>query len=179
MTEAKQDLTVTRPGARAARHRNGKKAALTPRLSKLVAQVSRITQHTFNAAASSVFLLDKADGELVFKFASGQVGHQLKGARLGKQYGIAGWVTHNGEPLLVNDVKRDRRFDEIVDTVTGFKTKSVMCAPLVAGRKVIGVIEVLNKLDGTGFGEGDLETLVSIAYLTSLSIDNARAAKAR
>ncbi len=142
----------------------------------MVDQVTQITRHTFHAAAASVLLLDKKDGDLIFEVARGQVGKQLKGARIGTQYGIAGWVARHGKPLLVNDVSQDWRFDEIVDTVTGFATKAVMCTPLVLRGKVIGVIEVMNKLDGSGFNDSDLETLATLASMAALTIKKARGA---
>lgn len=74
------------------------------------------------------------------------------------------------KPLIVNDVSKDLRFDKTVDTVTGFVTRSVMCAPLVEGGRVTGVIEVVNKMDGTDFNDNDLKGLVSIAYVAALPI---------
>lgn len=43
-----------------------------------------------------------------------------------------------------------------VDTETGFVTKSILCMPIknVAG-KVIGVIQLVNKLDNTNFNKND------------------------
>ncbi len=147
-----------------------KKVASSKRLSEMVEQVTEIARRMFNASGSSVLLLDKEDSDLIFKVATGKVEKQLRGARISTQRGIASWVARHGEPLIVNDVGKDGRFDRIVDTVTGFITRSVMCAPLVEHGKVVGVIEVVNKLDGTGFRDNDLETLTSIAHVAVLPI---------
>ncbi len=145
-------------------------AALSERLSEMVEQVTEIARRMFNASGSSVLLLDKQDSDLIFKVATGKVGKQLRGLRVSTQRGIAGWVARHGEPLIVNDVSKDSRFDKIVDRATGFITKSVMCAPLVENGKVVGVIEVVNKLEGTDFSDNDLEALASIARVAVLPI---------
>ncbi len=147
-----------------------KKAASSKRLSEMVEQVTGIARRMFNAAGSSLLLLDKEGSELIFKVATGKVEKQLRGARISTRRGIASWVARHGEPLIVNAVGKDGRFDRIVDTVTGFITRSVMCAPLVEQGKVVGVIEVVNKLDGTDFNDDDLEALVSIAHVAVLPI---------
>lgn len=146
------------------------KAAPSERLSEMVMQVTEIARRVFNASGSSVLLVDKQESGLIFKVATGKVGKQLRGRRVSTQRGIAGWVACNGQPLIVNDVSRDPRFNRSADTVTGFITKSVMCAPLVDSGEVVGVIEVVNKVDGTGFGDNDLEILVLIARVAVLPI---------
>ncbi len=151
-----------------------KKVASLQQLSELIEQVTQMVQQALGASASSVLLLSKEDRELVFEVAGGQVGKQLKQARISAESGIAGWVASHGEPLIVNDVSKDQRFDRVVDTVTGFVTKSIICVPMVVGGRMIGVIEVLNKLDGDGFGEHDLETLTAVAPTSAMAIDNAR-----
>ncbi|MDO8568316.1 MAG: GAF domain-containing protein [Dehalococcoidales bacterium] len=140
------------------------------RLAEIVAQVTEIARRVFNASGSSVLLLDDRHSDLIVRVATGNVGKQLKGRTISTQRGIAGWVARNGEPLIVNDASQDPRFDNTVDRGTGFITKSVMCAPLVDKGKVIGVFEVVNKADGAGFTDNDLETLVSIARVAVLPI---------
>ena len=152
----------------------GKKVGSVSQLTQLVEQVTQMTQRTLNASASSVRLLDDQERELLFEVAEGQARRQLRQARLSAQCGIAGWVARHGEPLIVNDVSKDKRFDKGVDATTGFVTKSIMCAPLVVHRKIIGVIEVLNKVDGSDFSGQDLEVLVSVAATAAMAIENTK-----
>jgi len=148
-------------------------AASSQQLSQLIKQITLMTQCTLNASASSVLLVDK-DGDLIFEVADGQVGKQLRRTKLGAQPGVAGWVASHGKAVVVNDVNQDQRFSTLIDTVTGFNTKSIICAPLVVHERVIGVIEVLNKLDGTNFSDHDLETLMSVAATVAMNINNTR-----
>ncbi len=152
----------------------GRKAGSASEVSRLIDEVVPMTKQALKAAASSVLLLDEENQELYFEFADGDVGDALKTIRIGLDSGIAGWVVRNGEPLIVNDVTSDQRFYPKVDQQTGFVTKSIMCAPLAVHGRVIGVIEVLNKQDGSGFDSEDLETLASVASTAAMAIENAR-----
>ena len=151
-----------------------KKVGSISHLSRMVRQVTQMTQHTLNASASSVLLLDDKERELIFEVAEGQAGKVLKQIRIDAQSGIAGWVARNGKPLIVNDVSKDPRFSGGVDELTDFSTKSIICAPLLIQNKVIGVIEVLNKVDGSDFSEQDLDTLVSVASTAAMGLENAK-----
>lgn len=143
-------------------------------LSQLVKQVTQMTQQSLKASASSVLLFDDNRQDLYFEVAEGEAGKPLKQVRVSSQSGIAGWVARHGKPLVVNDVTKDRRFNKRVDDATGFVTRSIMCVPLVVQRDTIGVLEVLNKTDGSTFTEEDLATLVSVASTAAMAIANAR-----
>jgi len=152
----------------------GRKVGSVSQLTRLVGEMTRMTQRTLNASASSVLLLDDQTQELFFEVAEGQAGKRLRRIRLSDQSGIAGWVVHHCKPLIVNDVGKDRRFNRGIDEMTGFATKSIICVPLIVHSKITGVIEVLNKVDGSGFTDQDLETLISVASTAAVSIENVR-----
>jgi len=152
----------------------GKKVGSVSRLTGLLEQITQMTQHTFRASASSVLLLDEGNDELYFDVAEGEAGNTLKRIRLDSRSGIAGWVAHHRRPLIVNDVARDKRFNKQVDDTTGFVTRSIICVPLVVHRKTMGVLEVLNKVDGSDFDEEDLETLTAVASTAVMAIENTR-----
>ena len=152
----------------------GKKVGSASQMSRLIARIIQMTQRTLSASASSVLLFGDNEQELYFDIAAGPAGKALRQVRLNTQSGIAGWVARNGRPLLVNDVTTDQRFDKAADEITGFVTRSIICAPLVVHRKIIGVIEVLNKLNGSDFSEQDLEALVSVASTAAMAIENTR-----
>ena len=70
----------------------GKRVGSASQMSRLVEQITRMTQHSLNASASSILLLDDQKQELVFEVAEGEAGKHLKRIRLSDQSGIAGWV---------------------------------------------------------------------------------------
>lgn len=143
-------------------------------MDQILSQVIKMTELTLNAEAASVLLFRNNDQELYFEAASGPVGRTLRQIRLNTQYGIAGQVARTGKPLIVNDVARSKNFHKMIDDTTGFATQSLVCAPLSINKKILGVIEVLNKRDGTPFGEHDLEAVVSVACTVALAIENTR-----
>jgi len=179
-TEYREKQILTRPGDSQYEARLnllnkiGDKVGSVSDLSKLVAQIVKMTQRVIDASASSVLLLDDRGDELVFDFVSGGAENTLRHSRISTQSGIAGWVVRNSKPLIVNDVSRDKRFNKQIDKATGFVTRSIMCAPMIVQRKVIGVLEALNKNDGTDFTVQNLETLLSVASTAAMAIENLR-----
>ncbi|MGD1117916.1 MAG: HD domain-containing phosphohydrolase [Dehalococcoidales bacterium] len=144
------------------------------RIPQMLEQVIKMTQQTLNAAAASILLFRDNNQELYFEAASGPVGKALHQVKLDAQYGIAGQVARTGKPLIVNDVNRSVNFHKMIDDTTGFTTRSLVCAPLTVNHQILGVMEVLNKRDGTTFGEQDLEALVSVATMTAMAIESSR-----
>jgi putative nucleotidyltransferase with HDIG domain len=151
-----------------------KKVGSVTRMTQMLEQVIKMTQQTLGASAASILLFRDNDQELYFEVASGPVGKALRQVKLNTQYGIAGQVARTGKPLIVNDVSRSANFHKMIDDTTGFNTKSLVCAPLSVHRKILGVIEVLNKNDGSEFGEQDLEAVVSVATTAAMAIENTR-----
>ncbi len=122
----------------------------------------------------SMLLVDEATGDLTFEIAVSPAADRLKGIRLNKGEGIAGWVALHGEPLLIPNVEDDRRFASKVDEAVAFTTRSIACVPLKSKNRVLGVIELVNSLDDTRFSEADLKILSTIADYAAIAIENAR-----
>jgi two-component system NtrC family sensor kinase len=87
--------------------------------------------------------------------------------------GIVGQAVQRGQPLIVNDVEADPHFYSEFDQVTGFVTRSVLCVPLRMRDQVIGVIELINKINGL-FDERDLELVSSMAAAVAVAMENGR-----
>ena len=86
--------------------------------------------------------------------------------------GIAGWVGEHGRTVNIKDAYKDARFDPSFDQKTGFRTRSVLCAPLRDSKqRIIGVIQVLNK-QGSYFTPGDEDLLSAIASQAAIAIHN-------
>jgi class 3 adenylate cyclase/putative methionine-R-sulfoxide reductase with GAF domain len=93
--------------------------------------------------------------------------------RLNMGQGIAGNVAARGEAVIVNDTGASPHFFRGIDDATGFRTRTVLCVPMISQSRVIGVIEVLNKVDGR-FNENDRELLQAIAASVCIAIENSR-----
>lgn len=97
----------------------------------------------------------------------------LKKIRLALGQGISGAVASRGEAIVENHAPGSSHFYPQIDEMTGFKTRSVLCVPMISQGRVIGVIEVMNKREGD-FTDGDKDILQSIATSVSIALDNAR-----
>jgi GAF domain-containing protein len=124
-----------------------------------------------DAADGSLLLVDHDTDELVFAVVKGTLQSKLRGYRISKATGVAGWVATHAEPLIVDRPWLDDRFYARVDETFGFKTISLICAPLLSQEKVIGVIEVLNKFSQQAFNEIDLDLLTILAHIAAEAIE--------
>jgi len=144
-------------------------------LEELMNLVMEKAQTVMNAEASSVMLLNEENGMLECKIALGSVQEKLKNTiQLKVGQGIAGWVAQHGEAVIVPDVDHDSRFYSNIDHSTGFKTRSILAAPLKAKDKVIGVAEVINRRDAQPFTEDNLAIFTTFCRQVALAIENAK-----
>ena len=146
----------------------------TLELDALVRLVMEKAQSVMKAAASSVMLLNDEGDSLECTVALGEVGEQVKKIQLKIGEGIAGWVALHGKPQIIPDVSNDSRFSSKTDSSTGFQTKSILAAPLMVKDKVIGVAEVINRLDGKPFDSDDLELFSTFCRQVAMAIENTR-----
>lgn len=124
--------------------------------------------------AWSLLLIDEETNELYFESSVSPVSERLKEIRLQMGEGIAGWVALHGEPLLIEDVKKDKRFACHVDKAVAFITRSIVCVPLKIRGRILGVIQLINSLDEVQFNDADLKIICAIADYAAIAIDNAR-----
>jgi GAF domain-containing protein len=60
--------------------------------------------------------------------------------------GIAGFVASTGQALNIPDAYLDARFNSTIDQITGYKTKSILCLPILnENGQCIAVAEAINK----------------------------------
>ncbi len=122
----------------------------------------------------SLLLVDEKTNDLNFEIVVGEGAERIKDIRLKMGEGIAGWVAKEGTPLLVPDAQKDPRFAKKVDDASRFITKSVICVPLISKGKILGVIELINKVEEGQFKYEDLIILRTIADYTAIAIENAK-----
>jgi diguanylate cyclase (GGDEF)-like protein len=143
---------------------------LEPR--KLIETIMARIQQLIPSEAWSMLMVDEARQELTFELALGEKGKDVSAFRVKIGEGIAGWVAKTGKPTIVNDVARDPRFAGKFDSQTQFRTRSILCAPLISRGRTIGVVEIINKLDGK-FSKADLEVLLTLVEPCAIAIENA------
>jgi len=125
--------------------------------------------------ACSLFLLDNETGDLVFQVAIGEAEEKLKELyRVPKGTGIAGWVAEHGQSLCIDDAYADSRFNSYFDKQTGFQSRNLLCSPIFYRKTCIGACQVINRRNGA-FSKDDLHLLESLAQMSAVAIENARA----
>jgi len=124
------------------------------------------------ADRATLYLLDEASAELVSRVV---VGQQVRSIRIKVGHGIAGFVAQSGRPVRLRDAYGDPRFEREWDVLTGYRTASMLAAPLKnhLGR-TIGVIQVLNKQSSDEFTEADEAMVTALCTQAAVAIDNSR-----
>ena len=139
------------------------------KLDVLLDKIMSITTIVLEADRSTLFLYDAATHELWSKVAEG-----TSEIRIPAGAGIAGSVFTNGETINIRDAYSDSRFNPAVDKATGYRTRSILCMPVITNEgKTIGVTQVLNKMGGP-FGPRDEKRLMALGAQAAISLENAR-----
>lgn len=127
------------------------------------------------ASDGSLILTDEETDELVFAVVHGKARERLTGFRMPIGEGIAGWVAENRTPTVVTDVQNDSRFSPRVDNTFDFQTRSLACVPMLDDRRVLGVIEAVNKHYDREFTRYDEDLLRVVGQLATVAILRAEA----
>ena len=102
-------------------------------------------------------------------------GGALREIRLALGEGLAGHCARTQRAVNVKDAHRDPRFNDAIDRVTGVRTRAVLCVPMRDRRgRLLGVVQVLNKRDGTYFTLDDELMLGSVAISIGILVENFR-----
>ena len=151
----------------------GQKFSSSLHLSEILAAVLEEVRQMLGAAACSIWLTDPKTDELFCKQATGASSEAVLGWRLKPREGIAGWVVHSGQSLIVKDTRAEKRHFKEVDRKTGTEIRCILGVPLRIRKRVIGVIEVLDtKVDS--FSKSDIALMESLAGSAGIAMENAR-----
>lgn len=135
-----------------------------------------IVQHTLGvmeAERTSIFLYDEERQELWSKIAQ-ELG-PLREIRFPIGVGIAGAVAQSRQSVNLADAYLDPRFNPEFDRQTGYRTRALLCLPLLSSNgTLIGVIQVLNKKDGGIFDERDESLLAAFGAHAAVALERAQ-----
>ncbi len=146
-------------------------------LDNLLKEIMTTTKEILNSEACSLLLVNKETEELYF-YATDDTGMNLNEIFLKKGQGIAGHVVESGKPVIVNNAQEDPHFFIGVDNTTGFVTKSMICVPMSIGDRILGAVEILNKLEGE-YNQHDLRLLELVSIQSALAIEYTRSNEKR
>lgn len=152
----------------------GRSLTSTLELRPLLGRILKSATEILNCEAGSLFLVDEQTGELVFEVVIGPVASNLTGRRLPPGTGLVGEAVENGRAIIANDAKRRKEWSDKPDMQTGFDTQDILVVPMQVQDRIIGAIEVINKVSGAPFDAGDQELLTTFSSQATIAIENAR-----
>lgn len=142
-------------------------------LDDLLARIVNQLVETIDAERGTLYLVDEETNELYSRVLLEDTG-ALKEIRLQVGEGIAGQVAKTGRVLNIKNAYTDPNFQSVFDNLTGFKSQSMLAAPMRnRHQEIIGVVQLLNKRDGE-FTSRDERLLTAMASQAAISIENAR-----
>ncbi|HKJ23843.1 MAG TPA: GAF domain-containing protein, partial [Myxococcota bacterium] len=142
----------------------------TLELEALIHKVVEKLMEILGCDRASFFVLDGDAGELWSMDAHGSTAQ----IRFAANVGLAGHVASTGETLNIADAYGDTRFNPEIDRRTGYRTRTVLAAPVLnRDGKVIGVTQAINKRDGR-FERGDEELLQALCSQIAVALENAQ-----
>jgi sigma-B regulation protein RsbU (phosphoserine phosphatase) len=151
--------------------------AAAPAMGETLANATQKILDYMDTEAVSIFLLDDSGKHLTCLACAGPV--SIEGLTIGASQGIVGRAVTADEVQMVRDTAADADFSGAVDELTGFRTRSILCAPLSIKSRRLGALEVINKRSGDGlFGNDDKQLLQALAGMVSLAISNAQMTEA-
>jgi sigma-B regulation protein RsbU (phosphoserine phosphatase) len=152
--------------------RVSKSLATEIRLDNLLQVIVQEAAEVLDADRATLFLYDESRNELWSKTTQRL---EIKEIRIPLGIGIAGTVAKTRTPINIPDAYADARFNASFDKETGYRTRSILCMPLIGnGDRLIGVIQVLNKKDQEVFNGADESLLGGLSAHITVALERAR-----
>jgi CheY-like chemotaxis protein len=130
----------------------------------------------------SIMILDPQREEMAIKVAAGIDKAILEEVRVQKDEGIAGTVIARGEPIVVDNASDDERLPDNEEREARYQSRSFMCIPIflqIDNPKVIGVVNVTDRLLDRPFSETEVEFVSHLARQAAFAMANAALWKVR
>jgi signal transduction histidine kinase len=148
------------------------------------ADLDRVLQSILVAAAdlttsesASVLGLDEESNMLRFLAIPSAQKNALQTVSVPLDKSIAGMVFSQKKTAAVNNVNKSPFHYKNADQVSGFQTRSLLAAPIMFRNESLGVIEVVNKIDGSDYNGDDVTILETLASQTAIAVQNTRLQK--
>lgn len=142
---------------------------LGPLLHYIMISAAEIT----NAQTGSILLIDENTDELHFVATTDPDAGALKGIVVPLDASIAGTIVRENRAVVIDDTSDDPRHYRHIDDELNFETRSVLGVPMRIKERVVGVLEVINKLEGR-FNEADVRHTTILASQAAVAIENAK-----
>ncbi len=130
------------------------------RAKALLTRIMDAASHKLKCEHGTLYLYDERAKELWTIVLQHDLISEI---RLSPPEGIAGYSFYHKEITNIEDAYESKLFNKNVDKELGGRTRSVLCMPVTnAAGQAIGVVQVVNKLDGTPFNDDDIKMLKAV-----------------
>jgi phosphoserine phosphatase RsbU/P len=143
-------------------------------LSDLLRDIIESSKRLLQAEAASLLLYNTEENRLYFHVVEGGRADIIRQRSVAMGQGMAGWVAQHRETLHLPDCHADPRFNSEFDKLTGFRTRNMICTPMLNRERLVGVLQVMNKSEGGDFSEQDVRFLGYLAAQCAIAIENNR-----
>jgi len=140
----------------------------------LLNEIMESCKELMDAEASSLLIYNEETKQLSFDIATGEKGKEVKFIKVNLGEGISGWVGKERIPQKIDDCYKDPRFNVEFDRKSKYRTKSMICSPMIHKDNLIGVIQVINKKSEPVFNDRDFNFFNLLSSQCAIAIENAR-----
>jgi signal transduction histidine kinase len=169
---------------------------------EILQRVLDYAQSVIPAQSAQVLLFDETDGRLQYAALTGPAREKLLELAPPSENSVAARVARSGEPIVVNEAARDGRSAgrngrsagrdgrsagrdgrsagrdgrawSLAEEAGGLAPRSLLCVPLRAGERTLGVLQLVNHAGGAPFTGADVELLQAVAGQAAAALDNSR-----
>lgn len=145
----------------------------TLELRSLLHMIVEAAKELTGSQAAALLLYNAQRNHLYFEAATDQLRVDDTLIAIPMDKSIAGWIFSNHQALLVEDTEAEPRFFRDTDLVTSTPARTILGIPLRTKEKTIGVIEAVNKLEGS-FDNEDQRVLEALGAQAAIAIENSR-----
>jgi len=143
----------------------------TLEMEELLVLIGRKFSEILECEAVNIWLL-QPDETVELMHQHGEDATTFKGQVLKPNEGIAGTISDNGEPICIGDMA-DERLAKRNEVAPEAPVRTLVAAPILDKSALVGVVEAVNKADGTAFDDDDLFTLSSLTETAATALHNA------
>jgi len=154
-------------------HETGRRLTSLRGMDLLLPEIVEQLRRVLGVEIVSIMLVDEGGAELRIAAASGLPQDVVEHARVPLGKGISGQTAQRGQPILIRDMRDHAEFAPSPHAAQ-YTTESLLCVPLRVGDRVLGVINVNNKLTGEPLDDDDLALVVTFSSQAALAIENSR-----
>lgn len=152
----------------------GRSLTSTLEINSLLKQIMNSAVELLNCEAGSLFTVEPETQDIIIEVTIGPGASDTTGARISARSGVTGKVVETGQPVMINSLTDLQDISPQLEADSGFYNRNLLAVPMKVKETVTGIIEVINKLDGTPFDEDDQGILSTFSSQAAIAIENAR-----